>query len=487
MDPVLCPRTLVLHFPPELRGTLTARAMVSDLLQLLGVSLVSAVQIVPDGKVRVTFVDLPSCSAVVASGVTFRGHQLPISPVEPQSRLVYLRDLPSEVPDRAVKSFFGSFGVVQSVSALEHPGHPGVLNGTRLVRVALRDDVPSSVRLAAFGCRVWYPDQPRTCPVCRQSGHRVRDCPLDGLCRRCRQPGHTARACPGAHGPQPQARGTDREVQPGAEVVESDPVESGPVAESDPEYVPSGSASVSDCMSEDLVASGDEEVVSSGAPPPPPVPPVPAPRTRRVSSGAPPSPPPVAASCDEKAGPPPPPVPAPDAPPPRRRSRRGRTRKSGSVAAPSGSSVSSQSSSSRGPPRKKLASRRAFPFPDSSLEFVPTSVLQAVAALHSESSFVKSEVASSPPSSVLSSARGVSGPVVVSDPLDTSSSVRLDFGALTGSIEADSTTFEYDRFVKYVHRKIVRPPESRFAQELVAVPLLPLLPGEPLKFPGSSG
>ena len=548
MASVLCPRTLVLHFPPEMRGTLTARAMVSDLLQLLGVSLVSAVQIVPNGKVRVTFVDVPSCSAVVASGVTFHGHQLPLSPVEPQSRLVYLRDLPSEVPDRAVKSFFGSFGVVQSVSALEHPGHPGVLNGTRLIRVALRDDVPSSVRLAGFECRVWYPGQPRTCPVCRQSGHRVRDCPLDGLCRRCRQPGHTARACPGAHGPRPQARGTDREVQPGAEVVESDPVASGPVVESDPEYVPSGSASVSDCMSEDVVASGDEEVVSSGAPPPP-VPPVssgvpssppvqpasddvsgalppPVPVGEVVSSGAPPpsvqsTPVDVPRRDEESSGAPPPTVPvapreveavalpAPPAPPvsdgrpSRRRSRPRRSRQSAAPeSAPSGPSVVSESGgevassgaspspsvSPRLPPRKKRVGSPAFPFAASSLESVPTSVLQAVAALQSESSFAQSE---SPPPSVKSSAgraaRGVSGPVVVPDPADGSAQVRLDFGALTGSIEAGTTSFDYDRFVKYVHRKIDRPSSSSFPRQLVAFPLRPLKPGEPAKFPGASG
>ena len=43
--------------------------------------------------------------------------------------------------------------------------------------MTLVKDVPSSVRLAGFECRVWYRRQPVYCPICRAIGHRVKDCP----------------------------------------------------------------------------------------------------------------------------------------------------------------------------------------------------------------------------------------------------------------------------------------------------------------------
>ena len=39
----------------------------------------------------------------------------------------------------------------------------------------------------------------------------------------------------------------------------------------------------------------------------------------------------------------------------------------------------------------------------------------------------------------------------------TGASVYFDFGRLTRSIEIESTTFEYDRFVKYIHHNVDRP------------------------------
>ena len=64
----------------------------------------------------------------------------------------------------------------------------------------------------------------------------------------------------------------------------------------------------------------------------------------------------------------------------------------------------------------------------------------------------------------------------------TGDPVHFDFGRFSRSIEIESTTFEYDRFVKYVHHNVERP-YLRFCR----TPRTKELPaGTPLEFPKSS-
>lgn len=46
-----------------------------------------------------TFREPAQCDAALASGVSFRGTKLHVSPVDARTRLVYVRDLSFEVPD----------------------------------------------------------------------------------------------------------------------------------------------------------------------------------------------------------------------------------------------------------------------------------------------------------------------------------------------------------------------------------------------------
>ena len=92
-----------------------------------------------------------------------------------------------------------------------------------------------------------------------------------------------------------------------------------------------------------------------------------------------------------------------------------------------------------------------------------------------ESAPVKSTPVAGPPRRSFWEATRCTGfGYVVSD--GCGASVRLDFGRLSRSIEIESTTFEYDRFVKYVHHGVgrvpARPPKTLY-----------LSPGTPLEFP----
>ena len=419
---VQCPRTLAVHFPSTVYRSAGSAQVLPDLAKSLDIANVQCIQFVPNGIVRVTFKESAQCDAALASGVSFRGSKLVVSPVDARTRLVYVRDLPAEVPDEPVCVFLRQYGVVHSLSPQFHPGLPGVKNGTRVAKVTLLKDLPTSVRIAGFDVRLWYQGQPQPCPVCRHFGHRVRDCPLNGLCRRCRQPGHVAREC------------SSRRVS----VAPSPPPVSGagsPVSaadEDDQDYV-YFSASESDAVSDEEEAvdacSGDEEVLKSAAP------------DRQVAS---------------------------------------RTRKRALSESFLESIVSAESSvdlvgqSALAGSQPSLSSGPAVSRPPRKKKFVDLP----------PSGFTSQQVADALTRPYRGILPRTSYAYVSPDAVKPDVPVVMDFGYLTRAVVADDCTFELDRFVKYVHRKFTRVVASPNFTSSVAVSVESLPAGTPAKFPG---
>ena len=483
-DVVQCPCTLSVHFPPTVYRSTGSAQVLPDLVKSLDIANVQCIQFVPNGIVRVTFKESAQCDAALASGVSFRGSKLRVAPVDARTRLVYLRDLPAEVPDEPVKVFLRKFGVLHSLSPQFHPGLPGVKNGTRVAKVTLVKDLPSSVRIAGFDARLWYQGQPQSCPVCRQFGHRVRDCPLNGLCRRCRQPGHMAREC-SSRRPSlvPDASSVaDPDASSVPDVSVSDPVAGVDPAmsedEDDPDYVPSSASEPGSC-------SGDEEVLRSvptsvlaararkrSAPPAdessddlrdnelsPPSDPGPVSGTPESASAVVSDPVPVpdpvpgtpeSASAVVTSDP----VPVPDPVP-------GTPVSASAVVVPDSTPVPKPK---KRKPRPPQAAEASVPAESTPVESTPV-----------ESTPVKSSPVPRPPRRTFWEATRRTGfGFVVFD--GTGASVYLDFGRLSRSVEGDSTSFEFDRFVKYVHHGVgrvpIRSPDTVY-----------LSPGTPLEFP----
>ena len=418
---VQCPRTLAVHFPSTVYRSAGSAQVLPDLAKSLDIAYVQCIQFVPNGIVRVTFKESAQCDAALASGVSFRGSKLSVSPVDARTRLVYVRDLPAEVPDEPVCVFLRQYGVVHSLSPQFHPGLPGVKNGTRVAKVTLLKDLPTSVRIAGFDVRLWYQGQPQPCPVCRQFGHRVRDCPLNGLCRRCRLPGHVAREC------------SSREVSVAPSSVPVSGAGS-PVSaadEDDQDYV-YFSASESDAVSDEDEAvdacSGDEEVLKSAAP------------DHEVAS---------------------------------------RTRKralsesfvESIVSAESSVDLLSQSALAGSQP--SLSSGPSVSRPPRKKKFVHLP----------PSGFTSQQLADAltrPYSGILPR---TSYAYVSPDAVKPDVPVVMDFGYLTRAVVADDCTFELDCFVKYVHRKFSRVVASPNFASNVAVSAESLPAGTPAKFP----
>ena len=482
-----CPRTLALQFPSEIYRSTGASQVLPELVKSLDLPNVRGIQFMQNGVVRVTYKEPAQCDAALTSGIRFRGAALRTSPVDSRTRLVYVRDLPVEVPVDGLKVYLRAFGVIHAVSMQTYPGMPQVFNGTRVVKVTLAKDLPSSARVSGFDVRFWYQGQPQACPVCRSYGHRVKDCPFNGLCRRCSQPGHMARECSFRRS----------SVVPAASSV-SDPVAGADLSisedEDDPDYVLSSASESGPC-------SGDEEVLRSvptsvlaararkrSAPPAVPSdessvdlrdnelspasdPVDPVPGTPESASAVVASVPDSVPGTPESASavvPVPDPVPVASVPDP----VAGTPVSASAACTKSESSVSPPAKESSGSkPRKKKPRATA----SSSAKSAP------VKSAPAKSTPAKSTSVPVPPSSTYWEASRRTGfGYVLQD--CTGDSVYFDFGRFSRSIEIESTTFEYDRFVKYVHHDVDRP--YLWSTRTPRPRQLPA--GTPLEFPKSS-
>ena len=461
MSGVQCPRTLALHFPREVYVSAGSSQVLPELVKSLDLPNVLAIQFVPNGVVRVTYKEIAQCDAALGSGIVFRGAPLRVAPVDSRTRLVYVRDLPVEIPDDDLQVFLRAFGVVHSVSTQTHPGMPHVSSGTRVVKVSLAKDLPSSARVSGYDVRFWYRGQPQACPVCRSFGHRVKDCPLNGLCRRCHQPGHMARECTSR---RPSAPVPGMPESASAVVDESAAADASDVLDASM----SDSDDDPDCASEPGSCSGDEEVSRASCL-------VTLTSVLRKRS--------LSETQAELVG-----------------------------ALDSGEPVPGFPVSSLGGSQPSLSDLEASDPVIDPAPGMPESASAAVAAVpgtpEPASAVVTDPVSRSqprpkkrkfvnlPPSGFSSQqelavlARPYHGILprtsyayVCADTVKPDVPVVMDFGYLTRSVVTDYCSFELDRFVKYVHRDHSRPVASSIFPSDVVVSTESLPAGTPAKFP----
>ena len=207
-----CPNSIFVFFPEDVYRNVSSSDVLPQLLECLPSEKVAAVQFLRGGVVRITFTDEAVSNDVLARGISFQGSLLRVVCASSEVRSLYVRDLPVEVSDDVVSAFLSSYGDVVLVSCSTYKDFPSVRDGNRVVRIILKQDVPSFVRIADCNCRVWYNRQPVQCAICRETGHVARDCSLSGRCRRCHQRGHVARSCTQAWGPSRAPNDGDQPV-----------------------------------------------------------------------------------------------------------------------------------------------------------------------------------------------------------------------------------------------------------------------------------
>ena len=109
------PKSVVLHFPPNVYQNTGATQMLPLLLQILKPDELRCVQFLRGGKVRVSFKDRAVRDHHLSEGIRFAGHDIPVTRHAEKVTTVYLRDLPYEVAGDDVFDFFGAYGEVLTV------------------------------------------------------------------------------------------------------------------------------------------------------------------------------------------------------------------------------------------------------------------------------------------------------------------------------------------------------------------------------------
>lgn len=105
-----------------------------------------------------------------------KSYLIPVQSID-DTREVRIYDLPPQMPNKMIATHFSTYGQVTSVKDETWKEHfPGVLTGTRILRMKLRKHIPSYVEVAGETSYVSYKGQIRTCKHCVRPLHIGKSC-----------------------------------------------------------------------------------------------------------------------------------------------------------------------------------------------------------------------------------------------------------------------------------------------------------------------
>ena len=195
----------MLHFPPSVHQKIGAADMLPKLLEILQIKDLCCVQFLRNDRVRVSFYQKDVRDRYLSEGIRFGDQDIPVTRDGQNVTVVYIHDLPYEVPSDDVVDFFSPYGEVLTIERSAAAKFPNICNGNRNLKMILNQELPYFLCVCGCQCRVWYRGQLIQCFVCRERRHRAQACPLSGQCRYCHQVGHMARDCAQAWDPLPPA------------------------------------------------------------------------------------------------------------------------------------------------------------------------------------------------------------------------------------------------------------------------------------------
>ena len=113
---------------------------------------------------------------------------------------IVLFDYPFEGLEDPIKAALEPFGVYKDFRFQKYPYEDLQLyTGSRLIRFSLSPDIlelPRSILIGGYYCRLWHRGQSIQCNICSAVGHKASNCPLKEKCLHCKKEGHFSRNCP---------------------------------------------------------------------------------------------------------------------------------------------------------------------------------------------------------------------------------------------------------------------------------------------------
>ena len=188
---------------------MSTNVIVQMLSKKLDFKNVTAIQFIPNGRIRVTFSSVEYRNTILGKKFIWIDdlHQLQITGSDIPVTSVFVHYLPPEAGEDGIRLAFAPFGKILDISYQRFSGFKKISTGTRIVRMSLEHHIPFQCNIQGYPCRCWYAGQPIKCTICR-GAHKAAECPDRNKCRRCHQAGHFAKDCKNAWGTTPQANRT---------------------------------------------------------------------------------------------------------------------------------------------------------------------------------------------------------------------------------------------------------------------------------------
>ena len=159
------PKSMVLHFPSSVYQKNGAADMLPKLLEILQIEDLRCVQFLRNGRVRVSFYQEDVRHRYLSEGFRFGDQDIPVTRDGQNVTVVYICDLPYEVPSDDVVDFFSLYGEVLTVERSVAANFPNLCDGNRILKMILNQDLPYFLSVCGCQCRVWYLGQPIQCFV----------------------------------------------------------------------------------------------------------------------------------------------------------------------------------------------------------------------------------------------------------------------------------------------------------------------------------
>ena len=154
---------------------------------------IKCIAILNNGWYNVTFDNEIDCESIAMGGVFLQGQLVQCERANIMNSVVVYVKAPYEMSDAAVVSALMQFGTATNIRRQVYDFDENVETGVRSVLLKnVKKPVPSFIRVGGFSLPVRHRGQEKTCKLCNQPGHFVRDCDLRGRCLVCGSRNHQA-------------------------------------------------------------------------------------------------------------------------------------------------------------------------------------------------------------------------------------------------------------------------------------------------------
>ena len=136
--PETFPKSVVLHFPPNVYQKIGASEILPQLLQKFEPDEVRCVQFLRGGKVRVTFRKSSARDFRLTKLLHLKGYDVPVTRDDEKLSVLHLRDLPYEVHADDLQDFFSAYGTVLAMERSTNADFPSLCDGNRVIKMILK-------------------------------------------------------------------------------------------------------------------------------------------------------------------------------------------------------------------------------------------------------------------------------------------------------------------------------------------------------------